>query len=1130
MKLYYKILTLMVLLCSSTIFSQATFNLNGSGGDWGNSTTWTLISGSDADGVPDADDTVRFTGTTDANLNITENVACKNFYNESTTSVSLNLNFSNNTTLAVSELFQITTTAGVSRTTNVNFASGATVAYLTVGTHIYSGTLNTASYTACANVLNLAGPDITVSGNVNIFNNTNGTIHMRSMISHSAGKLKLTGTVVRSSLTPVLGPTSGSGYLNTYQNNGNLSTNNKYQMSGTASLEFYHVGETPVYIQRTAENPPLFNGSTSTTVSYFENSTRPTSGSVIYGSTYSKLILNNDNGANKVNTLSATTSVDELTIVNGSINLTATLTITTNGKINISSSGRSDTANLNRCITGTTTFLVYAGFVDLTYSGNAKKPGIEIKTGNVNNTNGINNLVLDNTSNFDFGSGSIFYISGSSSNPSSTLKILQSINITDNSFTLNTTELICPSININGTTLILNSKLTSSASVNLNGLVTSNGTISAPIVSLDGDGSLYNSLITANNNLTISGATTIATDVNSPEIIVNVDAPTEFTGSLTGISLLTLNSNCIINSSQYISNTLTLGANLTNLSEISTEKLTITNDVILNPGDPATGTLKVLDLLSINSGAYLTTGGELILVSNSNNTARLASVHDNAIIGDVTVERYLNNLGRKWRLLTAPLKGTTNNTIFNNWQNNGDENARFLYGTDIWGPVDTYEYYTNGLDYIPLSTHNFRKYTNGVWSSISDSINEELFNSSRNNTFLTFIIAPAFAGVDKTNAPICDPTSNSSATTLLAKGELITGEQSYDVTGATYHLIGNPYASPIDFSEIIAENTNAIDAKIWILDPKIGTFGSYITWDPINDYNDVKSQNMLNGTTIIQSGQGFFVKRKTGNTSIPLVINENNKTSGNFNNVFGRSSNTIERIRVSVEKFEENSYEHKDACVVGFYEGASNAVTGSDVQKFTNAAETLAFVNGNTSLSSEHRLPVVNGDALFIRLTNGTVSNYKLKINTENFTFSGEAIFYDLKLGTSTIMPLDGSIFEYNFDVTSDPTTQGTRFKIVFNTTLSIDDNNIFTLKVYPNPSTVSQGITLNTGNLELGNYVYKIINVLGQEIQKGTIENTQKNQDIKIDFANNISSGWYTIQILNINKSIINSLPIILK
>lgn len=1130
MKLYYKILTLMVLLCSSTIFSQATFNLNGSGGDWGNSTTWALISGSDADGVPDADDTVRFTGTTAANLNITENVACKNFYNESTTSVSLNLNFSNNTTLAVSELFQITTTAGVSRTTNVNFASGATVAYLTVGTHIYSGILNTASYTACANVLNLAGPDVTVSGNVNIYNNTNGTIHMRSMISHVAGTLKLIGTTQRTAISPI----SGTGYLNTYQNNGNLSTNNKYQMSGTASLEFYHTGETPVYAQIAAVNPPIFNGSTTTTVSYIENSIRPTAtaGSVVYGSNYSKLVIDNDNGTNKVNTISGVCSVNELFILKGSINLAATLTINSNGKINISSSGTSVTGtNLNKCITATSsTSLIYSDYVDITYSGNAIKAGLELKTANANNTIGVNNVVLENTSNFDFGTGAIFFVNGSNSSPSSILKILQSVVINDNTFTLNISELNCPSISINGTNLAINSKLNASTNININGTTSATNIINAPIITLDGNGSVYNDLITSTTSLTVAGSTTFNGEINSPVIIVTTEAPCEFNNTLTNVSFLTLNSDCVISNGQYISNTLTLGANLTNLGEVSTETLTISNDATLIPGEPATGILKVLDLLTIESGKFLTTGGELVLVSNGNNTARVAPVHDNAIIGDVTVERYLPNLGRKWRLLTTPLKGTTNNTIYNNWQNNGSVDLQYLAGTDVWGPVDTYEYNTNGLDYIPLSTHNFRKFTNGAWTSISNSITEELFSSTKNNTFLTFIIAPAFAGVDKTNAPICDPISNSSTTTLLAKGELITGEQSYDVTGATYHLIGNPYASPIDFSEIIAENTNAIDAKIWILDPKIGTFGSYITWDPINDYNDVKSQNMLNGTTIIQSGQGFFVKRKTGNTSIPLVINENNKTSGNFNNVFGRSSNTIERIRVSVEKFEENSYEHKDACVVGFYEGASNAVTGSDVQKFTNAAETLAFVNGNTSLSSEHRLPVVNGDALFIRLTNGTVSNYKLKINTENFTFSGEAIFYDLKLGTSTIMPLDGSIFEYNFDVTSDPTTQGTRFKIVFNTTLSIDDNNIFTLKVYPNPSTVSQGITLNTGNLELGNYVYKIINVLGQEIQKGTIENTQKNQDIKIDFANNISSGWYTIQILNINKYIINSLPIILK
>ena len=1133
-----KIIALFLLLFSFNSINAATYYLRNEGGNWNANTTWSTTSSASSTNsgtFPNSADIVIFNGNANVDLIITANAACTSFENLSGTGVSLNLYFNHGTTLAISSLFQITTTSGISRTTNVLLSNGATTANMTVGTHINCGNSNV-SYTACENVMALSGPDITVSGNVNVFNNTNGSIHMRSMISHTAGSLKLIGTTVRTGATS----TSGTGYLNTYQNNGNLSSNNKYQMSGTASLEFYHVGETPVYAQRAAENPPIFNGSTTTSVSYFENSTRATAGSIIYGSNYSKLVINNDNGTNKVNTISGTCSVNELSILNGSINLTTTLTINSNGKINISSSGTSASGtNLNKCITAASaTSLIYSGYVDITYSGNAIKAGLELKTANANNTIGVNNVVLENTSNFDFGTGSIFFVNGSNSSPSSILKILQSVVINDNTFTLNISELNCPSISINGTNLAINSKLNASTNININGTTSATNTINAPIITLDGNGSAYNDLITSTTSLTVAGSSTFNGEINSPVIIVTTDAPCEFNNTLTNVSFLTLNSDCVISNGQYISNTLTLGANLTNLSEVSAEKLTITNDATLIPGNPATGVLKVLDLLTIENGKFLTTGGELVLVSNSNNTARVAPVHDNAIIGDVTVERYLTNLGRKWRLLTTPLKGTTNNTIYNNWQNNGSLDLQYLAGTDVWGPVDTYEYNTNGLDYIPLSTHNFRKFTNGAWTSISNSITEELFSGTKNNAFLTFIIAPAFAGVDKTNAPICEAISNSSATTLIAKGSLIFGEQTYDVTGTTYHLIGNPYASPIDFFDIIDENginANAIDPKIWILDPRIGSFGNYITWDQQAGFSDTKATNYINENNLIQSGQGFFVKRKLGNTTNSLIINENNKSAGTYNNSFGRkartSINNTQRLRISISKLEENVDVHKDACVAAFYEGASNGITGKDVQKFTNATETLAFLNGNTSLSSEHRLPAANGDELFVKLTNATTGNYKLKINTENFAFSGEAMFHDLKLGTTRAMQLDGSIFEYPFDVnTSDASTQGTRFKIVFNTTLSIDDNDQFVgIKVYPNPSTNSIGVTLNTGNLALGNYDYKILNVLGQVVQKGEINNQQTNQEIKINFNNSITSGWYTIQISDNNK-IVNSLPIIIK
>lgn len=43
---------------TSSIFSQGQFNSSGGGGNWSSSGEWTLISGSDGDGVPDADDTV----------------------------------------------------------------------------------------------------------------------------------------------------------------------------------------------------------------------------------------------------------------------------------------------------------------------------------------------------------------------------------------------------------------------------------------------------------------------------------------------------------------------------------------------------------------------------------------------------------------------------------------------------------------------------------------------------------------------------------------------------------------------------------------------------------------------------------------------------------------------------------------------------------------------------------------------------------------------------------------------------------------------------------------------------------------------------------------------------------------
>jgi hypothetical protein len=74
---------------------------------------------------------------------------------------------------------------------------------------------------------------------------------------------------------------------------------------------------------------------------------------------------------------------------------------------------------------------------------------------------------------------------------------------------------------------------------------------------------------------------------------------------------------------------------------------------------------------------------------------------------------------------------------------------------------------------------------------------------------------------------------------------------------------------------------------------------------------------------------------------------------------------------------------------------------------------------------------------------------------------------------------------------------------------------------MYPNPTSKANGITLNLGKLELGNYNYRIVNTLGQEIQKGTLENQELNQNFKINFESAMNSGCYTLQLLQQNTPI---------
>ena len=76
---------------------------------------------------------------------------------------------------------------------------------------------------------------------------------------------------------------------------------------------------------------------------------------------------------------------------------------------------------------------------------------------------------------------------------------------------------------------------------------------------------------------------------------------------------------------------------------------------------------------------------------------------------------------------------------------------------------------------------------------------------------------------------------------------------------AGYHLVGNPYSAPLDCPRVAPANRAGLDAAMYVFESSSPYGGAYRTY--INTF----------GSSLIGSGQGFFVRVSTGNTAGTLT-------------------------------------------------------------------------------------------------------------------------------------------------------------------------------------------------------------------------------------------------------------------
>jgi len=570
---------------------------------------------------------------------------------------------------------------------------------------------------------------------------------------------------------------------------------------------------------------------------------------------------------------------------------------------------------------------------------------------------------------------------------------------------------------------------------------------------------------------------------------------------------------------------ITLGANSTIIyNRTSAQTISPLNYANLKVSITGTGSLSASASLSgtltVDAGATFNTGGFLTLKSDANGTARVAPV-SGTITGNVTVERYIP-AKRAWRALTSPVSTTT--SIFANWQENGANSGagNGVNGLEIWAPTAGAGLTTGGTRNSLLSYNSTGNTWTGIAATNATDGTSSMMSGDKNKPFMAFVIGP-YGSTTSSNIT----TNIAAATTLRATGALITGTQSYASAGGEYTFIGNPYASPLDISLMLNDSENSVfGPNIWVWDAKAtGTYsvGAYNTFDIANSsYTNITNPAIpgditLATGTLVQSGQAFFVKQSSLN-SANFKIKEAHKGTITSNAVF-RIGAHPETLRVGLYKQENNEWNGRDGAMTVLL---ADADANQAPNKMNNGSENIVFTKNGASFASNHHLPLVASDVLNVKVWNATVgANYKLKINTEDFvTTNLDATLEDLFTNSRTPLALDGTAVEYPFTVTTDALSTGDRFRIVFqSSTLGTNNPKANGFSIVPNPVT-GDAFQVNLGTLPIGTYTYSICNTLGQEVEKGSINNAAQNTNHEVKMSNS-ATGIYLMKIKGSDNSV---------
>ncbi len=449
--------------------------------------------------------------------------------------------------------------------------------------------------------------------------------------------------------------------------------------------------------------------------------------------------------------------------------------------------------------------------------------------------------------------------------------------------------------------------------------------------------------------------------------------------------------------------------------------------------------------------------GLLTLESDANSSATVAAIPSGgSITGTVNVQRYLSgdqSYSRGYRLLSSPVSVASNNLV---WPNLTYIHSK-MYTTGTGGA-------TNGFDAVGIGptmylyrenmAPNYSSFISGNNRAISKINNGTAYNFNLDGETGTFNI---FAGnglllffrgdrtttVNPTNTSTIAKPTTLTATGYLNQGNIVvknwftpaSSNLSYSVVAGNagirgFNLVGNPYASSIDWETFSPLSTN-LSNFIWVYNPTTKAFSSYEKGD--GGYGT--GTNGGNVANIIPSGQGFYVQATAASPS--LTFTEANKVntqvpSGIIMLAAAPPTTDIKFLRVKITQDAEN----EDDALIFFKPGTSSDYTlGEDAEylRGNNVVAISTRVNNKAALAINNMPLPAYKEAVNLNVIVPVDGTYKLSVPETKGLPSQYDIWIKDALKKDSVNIKNSNTYTFTA-VAADSTTFKRRFSIVITT------------------------------------------------------------------------------------------------